>query len=201
MPTVDQLLKEAHSTDDDDVALAKYLAALELDVNDSRIHYNIGLIHKYRGQWRDSFKYNKRAFELDPEDDASRWNLAIAATALRDWKTARDVWKLCGMKTRGRGGADRGQFRHHADPAESGWRSRSRLGAADLPGTRAHPESAVPGVRRRPWRRRVARWRTRGFAAGLERQREVGVQHARDVRAGQLQHLCRQRTGGLEEHW
>lgn len=104
MPTVDQLLKEAHNTDDDDVALAKYLAALELDVNDSRIHYNIGLIHKYRGQWRDSFKYNKRAFELYPDDDASRWNLAIAATALRDWKTARDVWKLCGMTIEGEEG-------------------------------------------------------------------------------------------------
>ena len=97
MPTVEELLREANKTDDDDVALAKNLAALELDFNDSRIHYNIGLIHKYRGQWGDSFKFNKRAFELDPTDEASRWNLAIAATALRDWKTARDVWKRCGM--------------------------------------------------------------------------------------------------------
>jgi len=104
MPTVEELLKAAHHTDDDDVALAKYVAALELDSNDSRIHYNIGLIHKYRGQWRDSFKYNKRAFELDPSDEASRWNLAIAATALRDWKTARDVWKLCGMTLQGEEG-------------------------------------------------------------------------------------------------
>jgi len=65
MPTVDELLDEAQNTDDDDLALSKYLAALELDFNDSRIHYNIGLIHKYRGQWRDSFRYNKRALELD----------------------------------------------------------------------------------------------------------------------------------------
>jgi len=104
MPTVDELLRQANSTDNDDVALARYLAALELDTNDSRIHYNIGLIHKYRGQWRDSFKYNKRAFELKPSDDASRWNLAIAATALRDWKTARDIWKLCGMTLEGEEG-------------------------------------------------------------------------------------------------
>ena len=35
---------------------------------------------------------------------ASRWNLAIAATALRDWKTAREVWKLCGMTLQGEEG-------------------------------------------------------------------------------------------------
>ena len=104
MPTVEDLLAEAHDTDDDDVALAKYFAALKLDSNDSRVHYNIGLIHKYRGQWRDSFKFNKRAFELNSSDEASRWNLAIAATALRDWKTARDVWKLCGMTLQGEEG-------------------------------------------------------------------------------------------------
>ena len=46
MPTVEDLLAEAHDTDDDDIALAKYFAALELDFNDSRIHYNIGLIQQ-----------------------------------------------------------------------------------------------------------------------------------------------------------
>jgi hypothetical protein len=82
---------------DDEGALKKYFAALEIDLTDSRVHYNIGLIYKYRGAWKDSFKYNKRAAELAPDDEAAHWNLAIAATALRDWKTARLVWKGLGM--------------------------------------------------------------------------------------------------------
>jgi len=82
---------------DDEAALKKYFAALEIDLTDSRVHYNIGLIYKYRGAWKDSFKYNKRASELAPDDEAARWNLAIAATALRDWKTARSVWNGLGM--------------------------------------------------------------------------------------------------------
>lgn len=82
---------------DDDGALKKYFAALEIDLTDPRVHYNIGLIYKYRGAWKDSFKYNKRAAELAPDDEAAHWNLAIAATALRDWKTARSVWKGLGL--------------------------------------------------------------------------------------------------------
>ena len=110
MPTVDELLDEAQNTDDEDLALSKYLAALELDFNDSRIHYNIGLIHKYRGQWRDSFRYNKRALELDEDHEATRWNLGIAATALRDWKTARDMWTRCGITIEGKEGPIEGNY-------------------------------------------------------------------------------------------
>jgi hypothetical protein len=79
------------------VALAKYFAALELEFNNPNALYNIGLIYKYRGAWRDSFKYNKRAVEIRG-DESELWNLGIAATALRDWQTARDVWKRCGME-------------------------------------------------------------------------------------------------------
>ncbi|MDP9198348.1 MAG: tetratricopeptide repeat protein [Pseudomonadota bacterium] len=96
----EDLIEEANSLSDEgdiDGALKKYFAALEMDITDSRVHYNIGLIYKYRGAWKDSFKYNKRASELAPDDEAAHWNLAIAATALRDWKTARSVWKGLGM--------------------------------------------------------------------------------------------------------
>lgn len=62
-----------------DRALAKYLEALELDFARPETHYNIGLIHKYRAQWAESLRYNKRAAELDPDDEAVNWNLAIAA--------------------------------------------------------------------------------------------------------------------------
>ncbi len=80
-----------------DLALKKYFEALELDFSRSTTHYNIGLIYKYRKQWAESFRYNKRAADLEPSDEAANWNLAIAATALRDWKTARSVWHRLGM--------------------------------------------------------------------------------------------------------
>lgn len=82
---------------DDDAALKKYFEVLQHDFSRSSTHYNIGLIYKYRKQWPESFRYNKRAVELAPDDEASNWNLAIAATALGDWRTAREVWLRLGM--------------------------------------------------------------------------------------------------------
>ena len=103
MPTASDLIEEGNAAEDNDVALAKYFAALELEFNNPTAHYNIGLIYKYRGEWRDSFKYNKRAVDLRG-DESELWNLGIAATALRDWRTARDAWKRCGMKLEGEEG-------------------------------------------------------------------------------------------------
>jgi tetratricopeptide (TPR) repeat protein len=82
---------------DEDGALRKYFAALECEIARPTTHYNIGLIYKYRGAWRESFRFNKRAHELAPDDEAAAWNLAIAATALRDWSTARTVWNSLGL--------------------------------------------------------------------------------------------------------
>jgi hypothetical protein len=79
-------------------ALAKYRAALELDLDRPSTLYNVGLIYKYQSAWQESFRFNKRAYELRPDDEATAWNLAIAATALRDWNTARSVWSCLGMK-------------------------------------------------------------------------------------------------------
>lgn len=81
----------------DDEAIALYQKAIELDPEKSESFYNIGLIYKYRNNWEESFKYNASANKLNPEDEAARWNLGIAATALRDWATARRVWKENGI--------------------------------------------------------------------------------------------------------
>jgi len=77
--------------------------AIEADPEKSESYYNIGLIYKYRNDWPKSFEYNRRANALDPEDEAARWNLAIAATALRDWATARQAWKDQGITLQGEG--------------------------------------------------------------------------------------------------
>jgi tetratricopeptide (TPR) repeat protein len=55
-------------------------------------YYNLGLIHKYRGEWQESFDNNKKATELAPGDDGSWWNLGIAATALKNWAVAKQAW-------------------------------------------------------------------------------------------------------------
>ena len=83
---------------DDDQALHLYHEALQLDAERPSTLYNIGLIHKYRREWGQSLDFNRRAVELRPDDEASNWNLAIAATALCDWATARATWQRLGIQ-------------------------------------------------------------------------------------------------------
>lgn len=101
IPAADQAkaaeLHELARTLDDEAALAMYEEVLGLDPNRPDTHYNIGLIFKYQGKWRESFSHNRRSVALDPDSEAANWNLAIAATALRDWHTAREVWHRLGM--------------------------------------------------------------------------------------------------------
>ncbi|HEX3551263.1 MAG TPA: hypothetical protein VHT53_12845 [Candidatus Elarobacter sp.] len=60
--------------------------------------YDLGLAHKYLGNWRESADANLRALEITSEPgDAAWWNLGIAATALRDWSLARRAWRGYGI--------------------------------------------------------------------------------------------------------
>ena len=88
----------------DSEAIESYLKAIELDPSKSETFYNIGLIYKYQGEWFKSFEYNARAYELEPDDEAARWNLAIAATALRNWPVARRAWTDNGIALEGEAG-------------------------------------------------------------------------------------------------
>jgi len=82
-------------------AVEKYLEAIACDPENAVSHYNIGLVYKYQGEWEKSFRFNRTANELDPEDEAARWNLAIAATALRNWEVARKKWQENGLRLEG----------------------------------------------------------------------------------------------------
>src|SRR5262249_35488763 len=62
--------------------------------------YNLGLLCKYECRWEESFTHNHRATELQPDDEASWWNLGIAATALSNWDEARRAWTACGIDVR-----------------------------------------------------------------------------------------------------
>jgi len=84
---------ECSETGNEEEAIENYTKALELDPKRGDSLYNLGLIYKYRGAWRESFDFNVRARKFQPSDEATLWNLAIAATALRDWGTAREVWR------------------------------------------------------------------------------------------------------------
>ncbi len=59
--------------------------------------YNLGLLCKRQKRWLDSLRYNQEAHRLDPEDEAARWNLGIAATALGQWEIAAHCWEAVGL--------------------------------------------------------------------------------------------------------
>jgi tetratricopeptide (TPR) repeat protein len=79
-------------------AEAAYRAAMELAPDWSAPLYNLGLLCKYECRWQESFDYNVRAAELEPDNEASWWNLGIAATALSNWSAARRAWAACGIE-------------------------------------------------------------------------------------------------------
>ncbi|NQZ11212.1 MAG: tetratricopeptide repeat protein [Algicola sp.] len=102
-----KLHKQAEALSDagqDEQAIELYLQAIELNPEKSESYYNIGLIHKYQNRWQQSLDFNQKAYALAPDDEASRWNLAIAATALRKWDIARSAWKDNGIKLTGEAG-------------------------------------------------------------------------------------------------
>jgi tetratricopeptide (TPR) repeat protein len=83
---------------DEQGALALYLESLALNRQQPSALYNVGLIYKYRREWAESLRYNRLAAELRPDHDASNWNTGIAATALREWRIAREAWRRAGIK-------------------------------------------------------------------------------------------------------
>lgn len=113
-----------------DEAIAKYLEAIALDPEKSESYYNLGLIYKYQGEWQKSFEFNQKANELHPEDEAARWNLAIATTALRNWAVARKMWEENGITLAGSAGPiemDFGMTPVRLNPDENGevvWATR-----------------------------------------------------------------------------
>ena len=96
----ERLVEEGNAKRDaGDVAAAEaaYRAALGLAPDWSVPHYNVGLVCKYAGRWKESFDFNRRATTLAPDDKGAWWNLGIAATALGRWKDARRAWAQCGI--------------------------------------------------------------------------------------------------------
>jgi tetratricopeptide (TPR) repeat protein len=75
-----------------------YKWASSIDPRWSVPWYNLGLLTKNAGRWKESLRFNQRALELNPDDEGACWNLGIAATALRGWSEARKAWKAYGIE-------------------------------------------------------------------------------------------------------
>ena len=93
------LLQKARNltSKDEEKAIEIYNNIIEMDGSWSVPYYNLGLIYKYNGQWQKSYEYNKKATELDAQDEAAYWNLGIACTVLKKWKEARIAWNQFGL--------------------------------------------------------------------------------------------------------
>lgn len=78
-------------------AIEVYLETIKVAPTWATPYYNLGLMYKYSGEWQKSLTFNEKAVQLDPVDKPSIWNWAIAATALKDWKTARKAWRKFGI--------------------------------------------------------------------------------------------------------
>jgi tetratricopeptide (TPR) repeat protein len=72
--------------------------------------FNLGLVHKRRGEWARCLECNQKAAEKDPADQAAWWNLGISATALSNWGEARRAWSAYGIELPGTEGEIRGDF-------------------------------------------------------------------------------------------
>jgi tetratricopeptide (TPR) repeat protein len=81
----------------DERALEAYQRAAKAAPEWSVPWYNIGLQHKYRGDWEKSMTANRRAAQLDADNKAAWWNYGIAATALEAWDDARKAWRGFGF--------------------------------------------------------------------------------------------------------
>jgi hypothetical protein len=78
-------------------AEAAYRAAMLAAPDWAAPVYNLGLLYKYERRWQESLDFNRQAANLQPDDEASWWNLGIAATALSKWPEARRAWTACGI--------------------------------------------------------------------------------------------------------
>lgn len=55
-------------------------------------------VYKGRNEWKPALHYSKKAIEHNPFNETTWENLALSATALESWKTARHAWNQLGFR-------------------------------------------------------------------------------------------------------
>lgn len=84
--------------DHDADALKAYQLALAIDDARGAWWFQLGLLHKWRGRFREGLEANQRAFaRKGAPERATLWNLAICATALGEGKLALEAWQKLGI--------------------------------------------------------------------------------------------------------
>jgi hypothetical protein len=125
----------------DDLAEEEYRRAVELASDWAPVWFDLGLVYKRRRDWTACARCNLCAAELDPgPEQPACWNLGIAATALRDWSTARRAWQGYGIALPDGSGPINLDF---------GW-VPIRLGGRQRRPRRGRPGAAVRGRPRKP---------------------------------------------------
>jgi hypothetical protein len=135
-----------------DLARAQHLfeEAIEVDALLGVPWFNLGLIYKLSHRWPEAALCNRRSIEHGTSDqDPAFWNLGIAATAMRDWATARSAWTGYGVEVDAGEGPiemDLGPVAIRLDPDGSGevvWArrldpARARIENIPMPGSGHH---------------------------------------------------------------
>lgn len=85
----------------DELAETSHRRLVELAPDSATSHYNLGLLLKTRGRFREGMIANRAAAVLADEPvEPYEWNLGICATGAGEGRVALDVWKRMGQKIR-----------------------------------------------------------------------------------------------------
>lgn len=84
--------------DHDEDALKAYQVALAIDDRRGAWWFHLGLLHKWRGRYREGLEANQRAYARLGAERPVLWNLAICATALGEGALALEAWAKLGIK-------------------------------------------------------------------------------------------------------
>ncbi|MEE2786512.1 MAG: tetratricopeptide repeat protein [Myxococcota bacterium] len=80
------------------IAAPLVIEAAEAMPGDLSAQYHLGVIHKFGGDWAKAVDAFDAVIQARPDDKAALWNVGIAATALRQWPRAREVWTKIGFE-------------------------------------------------------------------------------------------------------
>ena len=146
---------------------------------------------KYRMDWALSLQANLAAIACAPEfDEAAHWNAAIAATALHDWQTARQLWAACGIPL------PEGEGEIETDFGTAVLRLNPWAGGECVYAPLPLPHHQRPTARKRlpHGRHRAARRRIHRQAGRRPRRRNLGIQRIGTLAAVAPPNLRRFRT-------
>ncbi|MEM6320614.1 MAG: hypothetical protein AAF960_23295 [Bacteroidota bacterium] len=100
-PNIRPLFRKAVALDrqgDVYTAVKIYKKLIKLAPNWSPPYQYLSSIYKYHNDWKAAFHYGQRAIENGADKPDTWRNFAIAATALKKWKIARNAWNKVGFQ-------------------------------------------------------------------------------------------------------